>query len=118
MKSEITTLIDYLEKEHGLDKGTIATILEKSIEAVAKKKDDLPPITVSIDAEDGSINMSSTFVIVPDDYEESLRNEDGDIVEDPEIGHHLTVDEAKRRCPDLKDVDLVTFFKEASLNEQ
>ena len=56
MKSEIITLIDYLEKEHGLDKGTIATILEKSIEAVAKKKDDLPPITVSIDTEDGSIN--------------------------------------------------------------
>lgn len=106
MKSEIITLIDYLEKEHGLDKGTIASILEKSIEAVAKKKDDLPPITVSIDTEDGSINMSSTFMIVPDDYEESLRNEDGDIVEDPEIGSHLTVDEAKKRCPDLKDVDL------------
>jgi len=106
MKSEITTLIEFLEKEHGLDKGTIARILEKSIEAVARKKEDLPPITASVDADAGTISMSSTFVVVPDDYEESLRNEDGDIVEDPEIGHHLTVDEAKKRCPDLRDYDL------------
>ena len=70
---EILAHIKALEKENGLDAGTVTEILEKSIEAVARKKEDLPPIKVRID-EEGNIIMESTITVCPEDYIDRLRN--------------------------------------------
>ena len=93
MKSEILTLVEFLEKEHGLDKGTVIDIFEKSCEAVARKKDKYPPIQVHLDSETGDVTVISNFTIVPDDYTEP--ESDGDESEEDEIGPHMTLSSAK-----------------------
>jgi N utilization substance protein A len=97
---EIITLINFLEKENGLDSGIITEVLEKSIETVARKKEELPPVKVTID-EEGNINMTSVITVVPEEYLESLRNEDGTIEEpdDENIVNPMTIQDAQRYYP-------------------
>ncbi|MBR5624662.1 transcription termination factor NusA [bacterium] len=109
---EILALIKVLEKENGLDAGTITDILEKSIEAVARKKENLPPIKVRID-EEGNITMESTITVCPDDYIARLRSEEGfeaDIPEEERLENPMTIQEAKRYYPDtdLEEGDQIT----------
>ena len=99
---EIITLINFLEKENGLDAGTVTEALEKSIEAVARKKEELPPIKVRIDDE-GNIFMESTITVCPEDYIAKLRNEEGfedEIPEEERLENPMTIQEAQRYYPD------------------
>ncbi|MBO7435858.1 transcription termination factor NusA [bacterium] len=109
---EILAHIKALEKENGLDAGTVTEILEKSIEAVARKKEDLPPIKVRID-EEGNIIMESTITVCPEDYIDRLRNEEGfeaGIPEDERLENPMTIQEARRYYPDaeLEEGDQIT----------
>lgn len=99
MKNEILTLMEYLEKERGLDKGTVANVLEESMEKVARKKEHMPPVQVHIDIATGEIVIGSEFTIIPDDYEFSS-DEEAD-----EIGPCVRLSEA-REMPLLKDTEL------------
>ncbi|MBR5902547.1 transcription termination factor NusA [bacterium] len=111
---EILALIKILEKENRLDAGTVTEILEKSIEAVARKKEELPPIKARID-EEGNITMESTITVCPEDYIARLRGEDGfeaEIPEEERVENPMTIQEAKRYYPDadLEEGDQITQY--------
>jgi len=70
MKNELLSMIEYLEKDRSLDKGTVASVVEQAIETAARKIGNMPPgIRVQLDMENGAINAYSDVLVIADDEE-------------------------------------------------
>jgi len=68
MKSELLSIIEFMEKDRGLERGTVLEAVEQAIETAARKIDGLPPgIHVKIDPETGAIRAWSDVLVMPDD---------------------------------------------------
>lgn len=68
MKGELLSIIEFMEKDRGLDRGTVLEAVEQAIETAARKIEGLPPgIRVKIDPETGVIRAWSDVLVVPDD---------------------------------------------------
>ena len=92
MKNELLTMIELLEKDRSLDKGTVVSVVEQAIETAARKIDKLPPgVRVHLDPENGNINAYSDVLVIADDEEipEEDISEDSD--SDAEFDTTLTV---------------------------
>ncbi len=88
MKNELLTMIELLEKDRSLDKGTVISVVEQAIETAARKIDSLPPgVRVHLDTESGNINAYSDVLVIADD--EEIPEEDNS--EDSEFDATLTV---------------------------
>jgi len=70
MKNEILTMIEFLEKDRNLDKGTVISVVEQAIETAARKVDNIPPgIHVQLDTGSGEVKAYSDVLVIPDDEE-------------------------------------------------
>jgi len=88
MKNELLTMIELMEKDRSLDKGTVISVVEQAIETAARKIDSLPPgVRVHLDTESGKINAYSDVLVIDDD--EEIPEEDNS--EDSEFDTSLTV---------------------------
>ncbi|MCX7847345.1 MAG: transcription termination factor NusA [bacterium] len=67
MKGELLSMIEFLEKDRGLERGTVMEAVEQAIEAAARKIEGLPPgIRAKIDPQTGEIQAWSEVLVVPD----------------------------------------------------
>lgn len=67
MKGELLSMIEFLEKDRGLERGTVLEAVEQAIETAARKVEGFPPgIRVKIDPETGAIRAWSEVLVVPD----------------------------------------------------
>ena len=70
MKNELLTMIELLEKDRSLDKGTVVSVIEQAIETAARKIDSLPPgVRVQLDTDTGKIKAYSDIIVIADDEE-------------------------------------------------
>lgn len=70
MKNELLSMIESLEKDRSLDKGTVVSVVERAIETAARKIENLPPgIHVRLDTETGEIKAYSDVLVVSDEEE-------------------------------------------------
>lgn len=68
MKGELLSIIEFMEKDRGLERGTVLEAVEQAIETAARKIEGLPPgIRVKIDPETGTIRAWSDVLVMPDD---------------------------------------------------
>jgi N utilization substance protein A len=68
MKGELLSIIEFLEKDRGLDRGTVIEAVQEAIATAARKVDGLPPeVHVTIDPSAGTISAYSDVLVVPDD---------------------------------------------------
>ena len=88
MKNELLTMIELLEKDRSLDKGTVVSVVEQAIETAARKIDKLPPgVRVHLDPESGNINAYSDVLVIADN-EEIPEEEDS---EESELDATITI---------------------------
>ncbi|RLD11058.1 MAG: transcription termination/antitermination protein NusA [Chlamydiae bacterium] len=88
MKNELLTMIELLEKDRSLDKGTVVSVVEQAIETAARRIDNIPPgVRVQVDTENGSIKAYSDVLVIPDDEEIS----EEDKSEESEVDLELTI---------------------------
>jgi len=70
MKGELLSMIEFLEKDRGLDRGTLIEAVEQAIETAARKTDGLPPgLHVQINQETGAIRAFGDLLVVADGEE-------------------------------------------------
>jgi len=70
MKAELLSIIEFMEKDRGLDRGTVIEAVEQAIETASRKIDGIPPgVRVRIDPETGEITAFSEVLVVEDDAE-------------------------------------------------
>ncbi len=70
MKNELLAMIELLEKDRSLDKGTVASVVEQAIETAARRIDSIPPgVRVHLDVETGTIRAYSDVLVIADDEE-------------------------------------------------
>jgi len=70
MKNELLTMIELLEKDRSLDKGTVVSVIEQAIETAARRIDNLPPgVRVQLDTDTGKIKAYSDIIVIADDEE-------------------------------------------------
>jgi len=80
MKGELLSMIEFLEKDRGLDRGTLIEAVEQAIETAARKTDGIPPgLHVQINQETGAIRAFGDLLVVAD-------GEEGPVVPEGEIG--------------------------------
>ena len=88
MKNELLAMIELLEKDRSLDKGTVASVVEQAIETAARRIDSIPPgVRVQLNTETGTIKAYSDILVIADD--EEIPEED--ISEEPEVEEEFTV---------------------------
>ena len=67
MKGELLATIEFMEKDRGLDRGTLIATIEQAIETSARKIESLPPgVVARIDQTSGEINAYSDVLVVAD----------------------------------------------------
>ena len=70
MKGELLSMIEFLEKDRGLDRGTLVEAVEQAIETAARKTDGFPPgIHVRIDQDSGAIRAYTDVLVIADGEE-------------------------------------------------
>ena len=72
MKGELLSIIEFLEKDRGLDRGTVIEAVEQAIETASRKIESIPPgVRVRIDPESGDITSYSEVLVVEDGTRET-----------------------------------------------
>jgi len=68
MKGELLSIIEFLEKDRGLDRGTVIDAVQEAIAMAARKVEGLPPdVHVTLDPVSGAITAYSDVLVVPND---------------------------------------------------
>lgn len=75
MKKELLTIIEYMEKDRGLDRTLLIETIEQAIETASRKVDEMPPgIRVRISPDSGDLTASCDLEVVSDEEgEERVR---------------------------------------------
>ena len=116
MKAELLSIIEFMEKDRGLDRGTVIEAVEQAIETASRKIDDIPPgVRVRISPETGEITAYSEVLVVEDDAE--MPEQEGT----EEVAARLTLTEALRYSPEAHvgatiriDLDIENFGRVAA----
>jgi N utilization substance protein A len=67
MKGELLSIIEYMEKDRGLDRGTVLQAVQDAIAAASRKVEGIPPgVHVLIDPNTGAISAHSELLVVAD----------------------------------------------------
>lgn len=68
MKNELLTIIEYVEKDRGLDRGMLIETIEQAIETASRKVDEMPPgVRVHISPDTGELLATCDLEVIGDD---------------------------------------------------
>ncbi|NLF39701.1 transcription termination factor NusA [bacterium] len=68
MKGELLSIIEFMEKDRGLERGTLIDMIQQAIETSARKIEGVPPgVVVRIDMQTGDIRAYSDVLVLADD---------------------------------------------------
>lgn len=95
MKAELLSIIEFMEKDRGLDRGTVIEAVEQAIETASRKIDGIPPgVRVRIDQETGEITAYSEVLVVEDEVSQP------ESVVDEEVTAWMPISEALEYSPE------------------
>ncbi len=94
MNSDLLAVLDYLERDRGLEREAITRVIEEAMESAAHKADGPNEITVKLDPATGDITATAKVKVVEE-------------IEDRE--HEISVEDAKEQFPDCEVGDEVDW---------
>ncbi len=107
MKGELLSIIEFMEKDRGLERGTVIEAIEQAIETAARKMDGMPPaVRVRLDPETGEISAFSDLLVVADDDQ---RPEPEDDEEKADVTPWWRLSDVRKFVPDA-EVDQVVHI--------